>query len=347
MDTRYLFTSVTRISDLAPGNFDVGKLPREQWEHADYVAAEVTGRTSSLYKFELSNGRIMEALPGARAIGAFGMRAATLEAAGDWQAIGDDGSMDALTGAGLFGKTTSVAPLLPRLMSLRYEGHVLRDGRKLGMGDFVKPVPPSSFVMPTVLLIGTSMSAGKTTTGRLITHILKRLGLRVAGAKFTGAGRYRDVLSFQDAGADFIVDFVDAGLPSTVVPREEFDRAMRYMLACVAASEADVLVAEAGASPLEPYNGDAVVDALKSNICCTVLCASDPYAVVGVRQAFDIKPDLVTGPTTNTQAGIELVGKLTGLTGVNLLQPEGIPELMAILKRCLPFDLPAVTNSLG
>ena len=63
-------------------------------------------------------------------IGAFGKRAATLEATGDWAAIGDDGSMEALTGAGLFGKALSVAPTLPRLMSLEYSGHVLRDGRK-------------------------------------------------------------------------------------------------------------------------------------------------------------------------------------------------------------------------
>ena len=41
------------------------------------------------------------------AVGAFGKRAATLEATGDWAAIGDDGSMEALTGAGLFGKALS------------------------------------------------------------------------------------------------------------------------------------------------------------------------------------------------------------------------------------------------
>ena len=80
-------------------------------------------------------------MEGTPAVGAFGKRAATLEATGDWAAIGDDGSMEALTGAGLFGKALSVAPTLPRLMSLRYSGHVLRDGRKLTMEDFVPPTP--------------------------------------------------------------------------------------------------------------------------------------------------------------------------------------------------------------
>jgi hypothetical protein len=99
------------------------------------------------------------------------------------------------------GKALSVAPTLPRLMSLRYSGHVLRDGRKLTMEDFVPPTPETHFATPVVLLIGTSMSAGKTTTGRIIIHELKRAGFNIAGAKLTGAGRYRDVLAFRDASA--------------------------------------------------------------------------------------------------------------------------------------------------
>ena len=199
MLTPYVFTSVTRIADLQTTGFDVAEL-RDQWADGDYIVANVTGKPSVLYKFELTNGRIVEAMEGTPAVGAFGKRAATLEATGDWAAIGDDGSMEALTGAGLFGKALSVAPTLPRLMSLRYSGHVLRDGRKLTMEDFVPPTPETHFAMPVVLLIGTSMSAGKTTTGRIIVHELKRAGFNVAGAKFTGAGRYRDVLAFRDAG---------------------------------------------------------------------------------------------------------------------------------------------------
>ena len=96
--------------------------------------------------------------------------------------------------------------------------------------------------------------------------------------------------------------------------------------------------AEAGASPLEPYNGDAAVRMLGANVCCTVLCASDPYAVVGVREAFKIKPDIVTGPTANTQAGIDLVRKLTGLEALNLLDLDSIPRLVEILKQRLAFS---------
>lgn len=331
MNGRTVLASVTRISDLASADFDVRPLERDRWRHADYVAATVTGEPSSLYRIELANGRLVEVMEGTEVIGAFGRRAATLEATGNWEAIGSDGMINELTGAGLFGKLISIAPGMPRLMTLKYQGHVCRNGRSLNMADFVAAVEDKPFAIPTILLIGTSMSSGKTTTGKIVIHELKRAGLRVAGAKFTGAGRYRDVLSYSDAGADVILDFVDAGLPSTVVPETTFEPAMHYMLSRIAVSEVDVLVAEAGASPLEPYNGAAAVRALQPHVCCAVLCASDPYAVLGVQQAFGFEPDLVTGPTANTDAGIELVRKLTGCTALNLLNTASLPALRQFL----------------
>jgi hypothetical protein len=339
MNPRYVFTSVCRIADFDSSDFDVKPLPRAQWATSDYVAAQIVGSPSRLYGLELTTGRLMEAMEGMLVIGAFGTRAATLEATGDWRRVGDDGVMHALTGAGLFGKMTSVSPSLTSLTRVRYLGHVVRDDRKVSMLDFVAAASGADFSVPTVLLIGTSMSSGKTTTGRIIIDQLKRGGLKVAGAKFTGAGRFRDVLSFQDAGADVIVDFVDAGLPSTVVPREQFDLAMQRMLGPIARSRADVLVAEAGASPLEPYNGEAVVQALGDNIKCTVLSASDPYAVLGVQHAFSVQPDLVTGPTANTEAGVELVRKLTGLKALNLLRADTHAELKHVLNQCLRYQL--------
>jgi hypothetical protein len=339
MNSRYVLTSVCRIADFDRAGFGIVKLPREQWASADYVAAEVVGQPSRLYGFELTNGRVIEPMEGMQLIGALGTRAATLEATGDWRAVDETGTMEALTGAGLLGKATSVAPALGRLTQLSYLGHVARSGEKLSMRDFVPEPKGAPFSIPTVLLIGTSMSSGKTTTGRIIIHELKRAGLHVAGAKFTGAGRFRDVLSFEDAGADTIVDFVDAGLPSTVVPRGEFDVAMQIMLDRIAQSGADVLVAEAGASPLEPYNGDAVVTALEDHIRCAVLSASDPYAVLGVQQAFNVSPQLVTGPTANTDAGIELVRKLTGLKALNLLDAASHRDLRRVLGACLGRDL--------
>jgi hypothetical protein len=296
----------------------------------------VIGRPTPLYHIERDDGRMMQVLPGDLVIGAFGRRAATLEGVGDWEAIGDELEFSALTSAGLFGEVTSMSLLLPGTMRLAYVGHVIRAGRKASMKDYVSAAPERVLEAPVILLVGTSMAAGKTTTGRVIIHELKTKRLRVVGAKFTGAGRYRDILAFADAGADRVFDFVDVGLPSTVVPEEEFRPAFRGLVNRIAELSPDVVVAEVGASPLEPYNGSVAIEELRNNVCCTVLAASDPYAVVGVQQAFGLKPDVVTGPATSTSAAIALVRKLTGVEAINVMDPGSLGALRGVLERVLP-----------
>jgi hypothetical protein len=184
------------------------------------------------------------------------------------------------------------------------------------------------------------MSAGKTTAARIVTRRLKRMGLDVLGAKVSGAGRYRDVLSIQDAGADWGLDFVDAGLPSTVVPKKEYRTALRQLLTRMAEPPADVAVVEIGASPLEPYNGTIAVEELQNALAMTILCASDPYAVLGVQKAFrKLQPDLVTGVATNTAAGISLLDELTPLPAFNIRDNDTHGRLDAMLQDRLDLDL--------
>ena len=310
MKPRYLFTSLTRITDLPEAPFSVEPLSRREWETGDYVVGEVASPPNRLSRIELSSGRMVEVV-------------ATLETVGGWQGITRDRMMEALTGAGLFGKATSKSALLPSLISLAYKGHVLIGEEKATMHDYAPDISDHEFRLPVVLLVGTSMSAGKTTSARVIVHLLGEAGLS------------RDILSMQDAGAEHIFDFVDAGLPSTVVPENEYRGALRNLLSRMAGVEADVLVAEVGASPLEPYNGAVAIEELSTNVRCTVLAASDPYAVTGVTTAFGNRPDLVTGLATSTTAGIELVEKLSGIRALNVLDRGSRPKLRSILEHTL------------
>lgn len=335
---RPFFTTVTRISDVETEGFDIAPLPRSDWATGDYVLGEVRGRPGPLYSIERPSGRMCQVFDGDLVVGAFGVRAATLEGVGGWQDIDADGAMHALTGAGLFGKATSVSPMLPSLMELQYKGHLCRQNRKLTMKGFCPPVDVVPLDMPVVLLIGTSMSSGKTTSGRVIVHELNRMGLKVAAAKLTGAARFRDMLSWKDAGAVHVFDFVDVGLPSTVCPPEEFTGHLEQLLSRIVATGADILVAEAGASPLEPYNGSVAMEMVDPQVKMLVLSASDPYAVQGVQHAFARKPDLVCGPAANTDAAIELVAKLCGVPALNLMRRRARPELSEMLRDRL--DLP-------
>ena len=340
MYSKYIFTSLTRISHLADTSFKVVPLHRKEWANGDYTVTRVATRYNAL-KLELTNGRMMEAAQGDLVVGALGKRYATVEATGDWEATGEDHMMHLLTGAGLFGKMTSRATFLPNLIGVEYLGHVMVDGQKKNMRQFVPRIPSNTYSKPTVLIVGTSMSAGKTTVAKVVVRILKKAGLKVLGAKLTGAGRYRDILSMSDVGADHIYDFVDVGLPSTICPEKEYKEALKILLSLMNKTDTEVAVIEIGASPMEPYNGASAIAAIKDNIKCTVLCASDPYAVYGVMKAFGTRPHVVSGLATNTQAGVDLIEKLCDVRALNLIDHNTRRQLQVILEKTL--DLPIVS----
>ena len=173
--THYVYTSVTRISDFAEQEFEVQAVGRSHWQTGDYVVGRVLGTAGVMHNIELPNGRMIEVFEGDLVIGAFGERMATLEAVGNWQAITND-TFNALTSAGLFGQLTSKSPFMPALMSLHYVGHVTRSGKQLGMSDFVKNNVEQTLSSPVILIVGTSMSSGKTTSGRVIVRMLVLLG---------------------------------------------------------------------------------------------------------------------------------------------------------------------------
>lgn len=339
MKGRYFFSSVTRISRLPELEIEVRRLPREQWSRGDYVVGGVV-RVSRGQRIELTTGRMIEIAEGDLIVGAFARRHATLELVGDWRHIGPSRRMDLLTGGGLLGRCTSKSTLLLKPPHLRYVGHVTVDGAKTSMTEWVHEVPERAFRTPVVLLIGTSMTAGKTTAARIIIRQLNKFGMRIIGAKLTGAGRYRDVLTMGDAGADHIFDFVDVGLPSTICPADEYRHRIRQLLSRMAAVEADVAVVEIGASPMEPYNGQVAIEELANNVRLKVLCAVDPYGVVGAMTAFETQPDLVTGIASNTEAGVELIEKIAGVRAINVMRRRAIPELLSILQQKLELPEP-------
>lgn len=320
MSTR-VYGSLARIADFKNNNFDVQKLDRSQWATGDYVEGEVIGTETEFYRVEDRMGHMVRVEPGDWVVGSLGDRAATLEGVGGWADIATDGIMHAMTSAGLMGLFTSYSTLHSDPLMLKYRGHLCRNDTKVCMSQFAMRADKHEFAVPTVLVFGTSMSAGKTTTGRRVCKELDRAGLNIIGTKLTGAGRYRDILSYLKTGASEIYDFVDGGLPSTAVPEKQFREAIRPILNHIHNRKPDFLLVEAGASPLEPYNGSALIDELGGNIVCAILSASDPYAVAGVQQAFGMTPDLVTGPAAMTSAAVNLVKKLSGLPAINIIDP--------------------------
>jgi hypothetical protein len=329
----HLLPSLTRITDLGEVPFEVTPLARSGWRTGQYVSAAIAGVTARPYRLELCGGRQAEVLPGDHLVGALGRRAATLQAVGDWVDVGDDLRLDLLSMAGVTGRCTSKSAFSKPIAPMTYVGHVTRDGRPVSMDQFVPDDPPGRLSIPVILIVGTSMDAGKTLAGTRLIRRLRSAGLSIVAAKLTGVGRHRDVLALGDAGADWTMDFVDAGLPSTAVPRSDFEAAIGPLLGRMDRLGADLAVIEAGASPLEPYNGDTVMELLGDAVRSVVLCASDPYAAVGVMQAFHATPSFIAGRASATTAGAELTARLTGRPCFNLLEDDSLAEVDGVLER--------------
>ncbi|MFB6122269.1 MAG: DUF1611 domain-containing protein [Haloferacaceae archaeon] len=328
--TADVHASVTRIAGLAGRPYETAARPREAWETGDYVLARVAQRPDPGVSVENPQGRRVELMEGETLVGALGTRRATRELVGDWRDVGDDGVMHVLTGGGVLGRVTSASPYSVTPIEVEYAGHVVVDGGVARMQAYGMDAPATALDTPVVLVLGTSMSAGKTMTTRVLTRVLIEQGYDVAACKLTGAGTYDDALSMGVAGADPVYDFVDAGLPTTIVPEATFEASIRSVLTRLEEHDPDVVVAEVGASPLEPYNGETAVELLEEQVAFTVLCASDPYAVVGIEDAFGHSPDLVAGIATNTTAGVDLVERFTDCSALNI-QAEAAKEPLADL----------------
>jgi hypothetical protein len=344
MPERYVYGSLTRISNLETRPFSVQPLEKNDWETGDYVVGKFIPSNNPIHEeVETTTGRLLRLLPGDMLVGALGVRKATKENVGDWHLIGKDGKMQDICGSGMFGAETDFSKTWGPSANFVYQGHVLRGGTKVCMKDFVpNTTKPTEYSSPTILIIGTSMSCGKTTAARVIIHQLKSIGIRkVVGTKLTGAGFLHDNLSMKDAGADVVYDFVDAGLPSTILPEHQYQQCLQKLLSFISLERPDVVVAEAGASPCEAYNGDVVLKskllkegkATRPNL--TILCASDPYAAVGaiklLEQNAGIHPDLVTGLVTSTSAGLELVRGMCDVPALSFTSEEGINTLTRLL----------------
>ena len=148
--------------------------------------------------------------------------------------------------------------------------------------------------------------------------------------------------------AQYVVDFVDAGVCSTLMhPKEYREQVLPTMLGLLAKFQPDCVVAEIGASPCEPYNGIEVLKALlvapdscPASRVFIVLCASDAYAVSGLCHALnseglDFHPDIVCGIAVNNSAGCHLVTHLSGLFALDISDHTKDEELRKLLKKRL------------
>jgi hypothetical protein len=180
----------------------------------DLVVAEVLslGKHTAIENRESVRENIF---PGDLIVGAFGNRYATDQFEG-YVPDGRASFCDLLSIGGVCGNVVSRHVAMVSPTKLRIHGMVCdQDGQVVNQHQFGLQPRSSEGSGEVILVVGSSMNAGKTTVVGTLARALSRAGYRVAAAKLTGTAASKDTRFFASSGARPVLDFTDAGYPST------------------------------------------------------------------------------------------------------------------------------------
>ncbi len=182
--------------------------------------------------------------PGDLLVGVFGNRYATDAFEGEVRGLED---LHMLTDAGMIGTVCSQHKNTRKPTALEFLGF-LDDGRgrRLNLKSrLFRPSRSATLRKNVLLVVGTGMNSGKTTTGSRLVKSLLRRGLRVAVYKLTGSVCQNDRSEWSATGAVDVRDFSDYGFPSTyMAPETELIDLFETLLADTERHEPDLVVME-------------------------------------------------------------------------------------------------------
>ncbi len=284
-------------------------LVQEPAAEGSLVLVEAMGDTGSKVQVENPYGRDERVYKTSKFVGVLANRhsgtSETGEVPDEDVVIGPSTELHLLAPSGILGVVTAIPPgLVQEPFRLKPLGLVASpDGKPLDLvelsGGHDDSLNPSA---PIVMVCGTSAEVGKTTAAAGLIRAMSAQGARVAGAKFSGTGRTRDILSLRDAGAYPWADFPEVGLATTYTSAERFTSGTYTLFNRLNAdpSAPDLIVAEAGGDPIEANVPTFLKDpALMSNVQAVVIVSGDVMGMMGtvsyLRQFTDA-PLFLTDP---------------------------------------------------
>jgi len=214
----------------------------------DLVLAEVLalGRHN---RMEVRTGVTMYLFPGDHIVGAFGNRYATDQYEGYLPTRPVEGC-DLLSVGGVLGEVASQHASMASPTRLRIVGLVSdRYGRPINQRAFGLPSHAAGEGLQSsaevILVVGSAMNSGKTTTAGTLARALSRANFSVAAGKITGTAAGKDGRFYEACGARPVLDFTSAGYPSTyMLALEELLGVYESILGNLRASDPDYIILE-------------------------------------------------------------------------------------------------------
>jgi hypothetical protein len=302
-------------------------------EEGVVVVVEVLTNKSTYNTLELTSGRMAKVGKGDIVVGALGHRKALFGYSGHIpDALQPGDVIQMLNIGGVLGICDSATPDKGKPFDCRVLGVVLHFpylGERIGVPARVgeRPLDRDAKLdphgVPVVAIAGTCMEAGKTAAACAIVSRMRHRGLVIDAFKATGVSLRRDILAMEDAGARRSMIFTDLGVVSTTGANGP--ALTRTMLTELSAGKPDVIVFELGDGILGTYGVDAILECpdIRAALTGVVLSANDPVAAWGgvtlLRDRFNVEPCVVTGPATDNQVGVQIIGQQLGVAAFNAM----------------------------
>ena len=235
-------------------------------------------------------------------VGTLGNRYAT--DAFEAHAIVDNGWVDMLTNAAMLGRVLQRNPAVKAPTQLEVLGQLV-DGEPVNLIDRgFRPRPIGPLARRVVLVVGSGMNAGKTTSATKLVRGLMAEGRRVAALKVTGSVSPNDRNELAATGAAYVRDFSDYGYPSTFLePICQLKQLFLTMVTDALDSGADTVVVELADGVLQRETAALMADP-EVTACCIGAVLAAPCALsalmgVEVIKSSGLRPMAVTGIINN------------------------------------------------
>ncbi len=304
------------------------------------VVVEALDHSGKNNVLEVTTGRLGKLVKGDIVPAVLGKRRALREYAGDIPLhIKSGNELYWLCESGLVGEIQGVNEQWGVPMKVKVLGALLKDGKTVNIKDYAIPWKKDLVASaPIVAVLATCMDSGKTSLICKIAEYFKNDGLKIAAAKLTGVAFMQDPFKMKDNGIDLVMDFVDAGLPSTCGSKEDAIAAACGIITEINKMNPDLILVEFGDGIIGEYNVQSIIThpSFKKHIIMTVVAANDLMAAWGAKKKLEelgLKADIFTGPAVNSQVGVNFIEKNFGVTAES--NQHVIPKTITMLEQKL------------
>jgi hypothetical protein len=241
----------------------------------------------------ISNNKRSRLYEGDIFVGVFGNRYATqyLEAE-----VRNTANLSMLTASGMVGTVISKHKDFGKITNLSFIGFLTFDnGQRVNLkiqksneivscssGFSPNSHSKDSIKKHLLVVVGTGMNSGKTTTASKLIKGLSKMGIKVAACKLTGSVSNRDMDEMLSASANTFIDFSDYGFPSTYLcSKKELLDLFNTMVITLEKTNPDIIIMEIADGILQRETTILLKEeSVKSSIKGIIVTAESPLSAL-------------------------------------------------------------------